>query len=69
MELDRPTFRRGTIFRHGRWLAPDSREKAVCRVTSTRNGVVYYGFGADARKAVFYASPESLLANGAEVLS
>lgn len=67
------TFTRGTVFRHGRWLEPGpagtvTRERAICRVTAIRHGQVYYGLGADATKSDFYASPESLLRNGAEVL-
>lgn len=64
-----PAFKPGTIFRHGRWLADTStREKAICRVTAIRHGDVYYGLGRDARKADFHATPEYLLANGAEIL-
>lgn len=62
------TFKRGTVFRHGRWMEPGSREKALCRVTAIRNGVVYYGIGADATKGDFYASPERLISNGAVIV-
>lgn len=64
-------FKPGTVFRHGRWLDPGSasREKAICRVTAIRRGQVYYGFGADARKASFHTSPERLLADGAEIIA
>lgn len=71
------TFKVGTVFRHGSWLAPGptitasdtARPRAICRVTMIRHGLVYYGFGADARQSRYIQSPEKLLANGAVILS
>lgn len=65
MNDDALTFKQGTIFRHGRWLEQDSKEKAICRVTAIRYGLVYYGFGINAKKARYHTSPESLIVNGA----
>lgn len=59
-----PVFKPGTVFLHGRFIEED-RTPAVCRVTAVRRGVVYFGFGADARKARYHATPEYLLRHGA----
>jgi hypothetical protein len=70
--MSEPTFKRGTLFRHGSWLdttpgaAPGT--KALCRVTTVRHGSVYYGFGADAHKGRYYADPDKLLARGAVII-
>lgn len=72
-------FKRGTVFRHGKWFEPVKgsdgpsvvfgREKAICRVTAIRYGRVYYGFGADAKKSSYHAAPERLLADGAQIIA
>ena len=64
---------KGTVFRHQRLLDPSftpgpgeryaDAPKAVCRVTATRGGLVYYAIGADATKGRFYVDEPSFWIN------
>lgn len=72
-------FKRGVVFRHPSILDPDFKPgpgqrysdapKALCRVTRTVGNEVYYGIGADARRASYVVSGEQLLVRGAEVIA
>lgn len=48
----------GSRFLHKRWLTPDTKSHAVCKVFAVREGSVYYGLE-DESKATAYASVQN----------